>query len=283
MKECVLYKKLPDKKVQCIACNHRCVISEGKRGICGVRENVDGKLQLLVYGLIISENVDPIEKKPLYRFLPKTRTYSIGTVGCNFKCDFCQNYEISQLKRIVGKETTPEEIVERAIKTGCKSISYTYNEPTIFAEFVKDTAALARNAGLKNILVTNGYMTKEFMEFAGKYIDAMNIDLKSFNADFYKKICKGDIETTKNAIRIIVEEKKHLEVTFLLIEGYNDNENEFREYCTFIKNLNKNIVLHISRAFPRYKLDFKMTPSSLLKKFGDIAKEYLDLVYLGNI
>jgi pyruvate formate lyase activating enzyme len=175
MHECVLYKKLPNKVVQCIACNHKCLISDGKRGICGVRENIKGKLFLLVYGLIVSENIDSIEKKPLYHFLPKTKIYSIGTVGCNFKCDFCQNYEISQLRKIIGKEVTPEQIVDRAIKTGCKSIAYTYNEPTIFAEFVKDTAVLAKKKGLKNILVTNGYMTGECLDFFGKDIDAMNI------------------------------------------------------------------------------------------------------------
>lgn len=284
MKECLLYKKLLENKVQCIACNHRCVISDGKRGICGVRENVDGKLQLLVYGLIISENVDPIEKKPLYRFLPKTRTYSIGTVGCNFKCDFCQNYEISQLKKIVGKETTPEEIVERAIKTGCKSISYTYNEPTIFAEFVKDTAVLARKVGLKNILVTNGYMTKEFMEFVGKYIDAMNIDLKSFDENFYNKVCKAKLKPVLETIKLAHKMKIHIEITTLIIPNENDSIGELDEIAKFISNIDKKIPWHISRFFPMYNMNNKeKTSFDILKEAERIGKKYLNNVYLGNV
>lgn len=284
MKECILYKKLSEKKVQCIACNHRCVISEGKRGICGVRENVDGKLQLLVYGLIISENVDPIEKKPLYRFLPKTKTYSIGTVGCNFKCDFCQNYEISQLKKIIGKETTPEEIVERAIKTGCKSISYTYNEPTIFAEFVKDTAVLAKKAGLKNILVTNGYMTKEFMEFVGKYIDAMNIDLKSFDENFYNKVCKAKLKPVLETIKLAHKMKIHIEITTLIIPNENDSIGELDEIAKFISDIDKKIPWHISRFFPMYNMNNKeKTSLDILKEAERIGKKYLNNVYLGNV
>jgi pyruvate formate lyase activating enzyme len=284
MKECVLYKKLPENKVQCIACNHRCIVNDGKRGICGVRENVDGKLQLLVYGLIISENVDPIEKKPLSRFLPKTKTYSIGTVGCNFKCDFCQNYEISQLKKIVGKETTPEEIVERAIKTGCKSISYTYNEPTIFAEFVKDTAVLAKKAGLKNILVTNGYMTKEFMEFVGKYIDAMNIDLKSFDENFYNKICKAKLKPVLETIKLVHKMKIHIEITTLIIPNENDSVGELDEIAKFISDIDKKIPWHISRFFPMYNMNNKEETSfDILKEAERIGKKYLNNVYLGNI
>ncbi len=159
MKECELYKK-EGNKIRCLACSHKCLISEGKCGICGVRKDIDNKLYLLVYGKVASMNADPIEKKPLYHFLPKTKTFSFGTVGCNFRCDFCQNFEISQPPRegiIFGKDISPEEIVKRAVKEKCKSISYTYNEPAIFIEFVKDTAKIARKRGLKNILVTNGY------------------------------------------------------------------------------------------------------------------------------
>jgi len=163
------------------------------------------------------------------------------------------------------------------------AIAFTYNEPTVFYEYMLETAKKCKENGIKTVIVSNGQINEAPLRELIKYIDAFNIDLKSFNADFYKKICKGDIEATKNTIRIIVGEKKHLEVTFLLIEGYNDNENEFREYCSFIKNLNKNIVLHISRAFPRYKLKFNPTPAPLLKKFGEIAKQYLNFVYLGNI
>jgi pyruvate formate lyase activating enzyme len=284
MHECVLYKKLPDKKVQCIACNHRCSIRNGKKGICGVRENIKGKLYLLVYGLVVSENVDLIEKKPLYHFLPKTKTYSIGTVGCNFKCDFCQNYEISQLKQIVGKEIIPENVVERAVKTGCKSISYTYNEPTIFAEFVKDTAVLARKAGLKNILVTNGYMTKECLEFLGKDIDAMNIDLKSFNDKFYNRVCKAKLKPVLETIKLAHKKGIHIEITTLIVPGENDSPKELEKIAKFISKIDKNIPWHISRFFPMYQMkDKEKTSLGTLKKAEIIGKKYLNNVYLGNV
>jgi pyruvate formate lyase activating enzyme len=284
MHECVLYKKLENNKVQCIACNHKCIILEGKRGICGVRENLYGKLNLLVYGLIISEHVDPIEKKPLYHFLPNTRAYSIGTVGCNFKCDFCQNYDISQLKDIVGRETTPEQVVERAIKTGCKSIAYTYNEPTIFGEFVKDTAVLAKKKGLKNVLVTNGYMTKEFMEYLGKDIDGMNIDLKSFKEDFYKRICKAKLKPVLDTIKLAHERGIHLEITTLIVPGENDDVKELESIATFISKIDKNIPWHISRFFPMYRMNSKeKTSIDILKKAEAIGKKYLKYVYLGNV
>jgi pyruvate formate lyase activating enzyme len=284
MHECVLYKKLENKRVQCIACNHRCIINSGKAGICGVRENNNGKLNLLVYGLVISEHVDSIEKKPLYHFLPKTFAYSIGTVGCNFKCDFCQNYDISQLNEIVGKKITPEEIVERAIKKGCKSIAYTYNEPTIFAEFVKDTAVLAKKKGLKNILVTNGYMSKECLEFLGKEIDAMNIDLKSFNEDFYKRICKAKLKPVLETIKLAYKMGIHIEITTLIVPGENDNIKELEDIAKFIAGIDKNIPWHISRFFPMYKMNNKeKTPLDILKKAETIGKKYLNYVYVGNV
>jgi pyruvate formate lyase activating enzyme len=284
MKECVLYKKLEDKRVQCIACNHRCLISDGKRGICGVRENVCGKLNLLVYGLIISENIDPIEKKPLYHFLPKTFAYSIGTVGCNFKCDFCQNYDISQLREIAGREITPEDIVKRAIKSNCKSIAYTYNEPTIFAEFVKDTAVLAHKKGLKNILVTNGYMTRECLEFLGKDIDAMNIDLKSFNEKFYNKICKAKLKPVLETINLAHERGIHIEITTLIIPNENDSLKELEKIAKFISRIDKDIPWHISRFFPMYRMNNKeKTPFDILKKAEITGKKYLNHVYVGNV
>jgi pyruvate formate lyase activating enzyme len=284
MHECVLYKKLSEEEVQCIACNHRCMIDNGNRGICGVRENINGKLYLLVYGLVVSENIDPIEKKPLYHFLPKTKTYSIGTVGCNFKCYFCQNHTISQMREIVGRETTSEEIVKRAIETGCESISYTYNEPTIFAEFVKDTAILARKKGLKNILVTNGYMTKECLEFLGKDIDAMNIDLKSSDEKFYNKICKARLKPVIETIKLAHEKGIHIEITTLVIPGENDSIRNFENIAEFISEIDKEIPWHISRFFPMYKMrDKSATSLETLKKAEAIGKKYLKHVYLGNI
>lgn len=284
MKEAVLYTKEKGDKVRCSACSHRCLISEGNVGICGVRKNIKGKLYLLVYGKIISQHIDPVEKKPLYHFLPGTKTYSIATVGCNFKCDFCQNYDISQEKSILGEEFKPEEIVEKAIKTGCKSIAYTYTEPTIFAEFVKDTAVLAKQKGLKNILVTNGYMTSEFFEYLDGLIDAMNIDLKSFSNNFYKKTCKAKLQPVLDTIKLAKKKGIHLEITTLLIPGENDSEKEIENIAKFIASVDNKIPWHISRFFPMYKMTGKpKTDIEKMKKAEEIGKKYLKHVYLGNI
>lgn len=284
MHECILYKSLQDNEVQCIACSHRCVIDENRNGICGVRKNIKGKLYLLVYGIIVSENVDPIEKKPLYHFLPNTNTYSIGTVGCNFKCYFCQNYRISQVKEIVGKQVSAKEIVDRALKSGCKSISYTYNEPTIFAEFVKEVAVLAKEKGLKNILVTNGYMTKECLDFFGDYIDAMNIDLKSSNEKFYNKICKAKLAPVIHTIKNAYDKGIHIEITTLIVPGENNSIQEFEHIAQFIAHIDKNIPWHISRFFPNYKMKDKgITSLENLKKADAIGKKYLNNVYVGNV
>ncbi|MDO8623345.1 MAG: AmmeMemoRadiSam system radical SAM enzyme [archaeon] len=285
MHQAVLYKKEgKSKRVICSACSHRCLIENGQTGICGVRKNLDGKLFLLVYGKIVAEHVDPIEKKPLYHFLPKSYAYSIGTVGCNFKCGFCQNYDISQSELIQGKETTSNEIVERAIKSKCKSIAYTYNEPTIFIEFVKDVAILAKKKGLKNILVTNGYMTKECLDFMKGYIDAMNIDLKSFNDKFYIKHCKARLKPVLETIKLAHKRRIHIEITTLLIPGENDSEEELEKIAKFIASVDKNIPWHISRFFPMYKMTNKpLTEHEKLKKAYEIGKKYLNHVYIGNI
>src|SRR4030042_306259 len=253
MKICKLYKK-EGNNLRCISCAHRCLISEGKIGICGVRKNIKGKLYLTVYGKVISRNVDSIEKKPLYHFLPGTNAYSIGTFGCNFKCGFCQNYDISQsqesetyLEGIFGESMTPKQVVDEAIRTGCKSIAYTYNEPTIFIEYVKDIAILAKKKGLKNILVTNGFMTKECFDFVSKYIDAMNIDLKGFSDEFYMKNCKAKLQPVLDTIKRTHKKGIHIEITTLLIPGENDSRNELEGIEKFIAVVNKNIPWHISR------------------------------------
>ena len=205
-------------------------------------------------------------------------------MGCNLKCYFCQNHRTSQLKEIVGSKTTPEEIVERALISGCKSISYTYNEPTIFAEFVKDTAVLARKKGLKNILVTNGYMTKECLEFLGKDIDAMNIDLKSFKDKFYNKICGAKLKPVLDTIKLAYEKGFHIEITTLIVPGENNSIEEFESIARFISGLNKNIPWHISRFFPMYKMREKeVTSLDILKKAESIGKKYLNYVYVGNV
>jgi len=286
MKEALYYEIESNKNVKCLLCPQGCRLEDGKAGVCGVRENIDGKLFSLVYERPVAINIDPIEKKPLYHFHPGEKILSIGTYGCNLSCSFCQNYDISQEDNKKAIESInkidAKSIIELCEKHNLKFLAFTYNEPTIFYEYMLEIAKLCREKGIKTVIVSNGQINEKPLLELVHYIDAFNIDLKAFNSNFYKRICKGDFETTKNAIRIIVENKKHLEVTLLLIEGYNDNENEFREYCTFLKNLDRNIVLHISRAFPRYKLDFNPTPVSLLKKFEAIAGEYLRYVYIGN-
>jgi pyruvate formate lyase activating enzyme len=286
MKECELYQR-EEGKIRCLACSHKCLISKDRAGICGVRKNIDNKLYLLVYGKVISMNIDPIEKKPLYYFLPHTKTFSIGTVGCNFKCDFCQNFEISQISKhglILGKETTPEEIVKKAIQTGCKSISYTYNEPAIFIEFVKDIAILAREKGLKNVLVTNGYFSKESFDYISDYVDAMNIDLKSFSEEFYNKSCGGKLKPVLDTIKRAHKKGIYMELTTLVIPGLNDSNKEFEQIAKFIASVDKNIVWHISRFFPMYKmLNKEITPLATLKRAEKIGKKYLNHVHMGNV
>lgn len=288
MKEAVLYKKLKEEKVQCLACAHKCFIDNGNVGICGVRENSDGKLFLIVYGKIAAVHVDPIEKKPLYHFLSGTKVFSIGTVGCNFKCDFCQNWDISQVSKgkrahIFGNEMSPEEVVEQALKTGCKSIAYTYNEPAIFIEFVKDCAVLARKKGLKNILVTNGYFSKESFDFFKNHIDAVNIDLKG-NEKYYKRLCGGKLKIVLENIKRFYKKGIHVEITTLLIPGENDSATEIEKIAKFIASVDKNIPWHISRFFPMHKMkDKPITSKEILESAYRTGKKYLNYVYLGNV
>ena len=290
MKECKLYKK-EGANVRCISCAHRCLISEGGLGICGVRKNIKGKLYLTVYGRVISKNVDPVEKKPLYHFLPGTFAYSIGTFGCNFRCGFCQNYDISQaqesesyLEGVFGESMTPKQVVDEAIRTKCKSIAYTYNEPTIFIEYVKDIAVLAKKKGLKNILVTNGFMTKECMNFVGKYIDAMNIDIKGFTEEFYMKNCKAKLQPVLDTIKLAHKKGIHIEITTLLIPGENDSKKELEGIAKFIASVDKNMPWHISRFFPMYKmLSKEVTSLESLKMAEKIGKKYLKHVHIGNV
>jgi len=286
MKECDLYKR-EGNKVRCLACSHKCLISKGKTGICGVRKNIKNKLYLLVYGKVASMNIDPIEKKPLYHFLPGTLSFSIATVGCNFRCLWCQNFDISQVSKqgiIFGKDISPNEIVKRAIETGCKSISYTYTEPAIFIEFVKDTAKLAKKKKLKNVLVTNGYFSKESFDYIKNYVDAMNIDLKSFSDKFYIKYCGGRLKPVLETIKRFHNAGVHIELTTLVIPGLNDSASEFEKIAKFIASVDKNIPWHISRFFPMYKmLDREITPIETLRKAERIGKKYLKYVHIGNV
>jgi pyruvate formate lyase activating enzyme len=288
MKEAVLYKKEKKGKVRCLACSHYCLIAENSTGICGVRRNIGGKLFLMVYGLPCSVAIDPIEKKPLFHFLPGTLTLSLGTVGCNFGCDFCQNCEISQASkgksgRVFGEELTPKQVVDMALKNKCPSISYTYNEPAIFSEYVHDIAELAREKGLKNVLVTNGYMSKEGFAYLSKYIDAMNIDLKG-NDDFYRKTCGAKLMPVMETIKRAHAKKIHVEITTLIIPGENDSLKELEKIAKFIASVDKNIPWHLSRFFPRYNMLHKsITPLETLEAAHKIGKKYLNNVYTGNI
>jgi len=285
-RECKLYEKEKDDRVRCLACAHKCLIGNGKAGICGVRKNIDGKLFLLVYGKVISMNVDPIEKKPLYHFLPRTNSFSIGTVGCNLRCDFCQNFDISQASKqgyVVGQEISSNGVVGQALRTDCKSISYTYSEPIISAEFIKETAELARKKGLKNIMVSNGYWSKESFEYLKDVIDAVNIDLKG-NDIFYKKYCGGNLQPVLDTIKRCHESGIHIEVTTLVIPGLNDSREDFEMIAKFLSELDQGIVWHISRFFPMYKMqDRDMTPRKTLDIAYEIGKKYLRHVYLGNV
>src|SRR3972149_2845649 len=232
MKECLLYKKSGDY-LECQTCNHRCRIATFRRGICGVRENQKGKLYLLVYGRVIAENIDPIEKKPLYHFMPGTFSLSIATVGCNMRCLWCQNYDISQctkdnidrteITNKMGVEMEPEQVVKDAIKYECPSISYTYTEPTIFLEFALDTMKLAKKEGLKNIWVSNGYMTKETLDLIAPYLDAINIDLKGFSEENYLKYSGAKLQPVLDNIKDIYKRKIHLEVTTLIVPKVNND------------------------------------------------------------
>lgn len=284
MYECKLYKKLDNNIVECTACEFRCKIKHGDVGNCGIRKNNSGKLILGVYALPASQNVDTVEKKPLYHFLPGTTTYSIGTVGCNFKCGFCQNYDISQTKDFEGEDIPPKLIVDEAIKNKCFSISYTYNEPSIWAEFAEEIATIAKEHGLKNIMVSNGYETKEAIDFLAPVIDAMNIDLKSMNEDFYIRNCKAMLQPVLNTIKYVKEKGIWIEITTLLIPGENDSEEELEEIAKFISSIDKNIPWHITRFFPMFKMTHKdPTEMKTLYMAEKIGKKYLNYVYVGNI
>jgi len=286
MKKCDLYKK-ENGKVRCLACSHKCLIKKEDTGICGVRKNINNKLYLLVYGKVASMGVDPIEKKPLYHFLPGTNSFSIGTVGCNFRCDFCQNFEISQASKkgiIIGQEIAPGDIVEQALATNCKSIAYTYNEPAIFIEFVKDIAEIAKKKKLKNVLVTNGYFSKESFDYISDYIDAMNIDFKSIKNEFYKKYCGGKLQPVLETIERAYKKGINIELTTLIIPGLNDDEKELEKIAKWIARLDKKIPWHISRFFPVYKMSDKSpTPIDVLEKAYEIGKKHLKYVYIGNV
>jgi pyruvate formate lyase activating enzyme len=287
--EAKFYEKLEGTVVQCRLCSHRCRIVERARGFCGVRENKGGTLYSLVYGKLVSQAVDPIEKKPLFHVLPGSSAYSIATVGCNFRCENCQNWEISQSPKpknpIMGKETSPEEIVKAAQRVDCRSIAYTYTEPTIFLEYAYDTAKLAIENGMKSVFVTNGYITEEALTEIAPYLHAANIDLKSFSDSFYKETCGASLEPVLESIKRYKKLGVWIEVTTLIIPALNDSEENLFEIAKFIADVGVEIPWHVSGFYPAYQLlDLPPTPIETIRKAREIGvKAGLRYVYQGNV
>jgi len=289
--ESLLYNRLDNKNVVCHTCNHFCKIKPGKRGICGVRENQEGKLVFLAFDRVIAASVDPIEKKPIYHLKPGSLSYSIATPGCNFKCDFCQNADIAQMPKdlngtIKGMPVSPNTIVVQAMEKGCDSISYTYTEPTIFFELAYETARLAKQKGLLNIFVTNGYMSLEALDMFDGILDAANVDLKSFDPGFYTTYCKAKLEPVKENLRQMRKMGILLEITTLLIPGLNDDPDQLSGMAEFIANdLGVETPWHISRFHPTYQMtDRPVTPLAALEKAYKAGKQAgLQYVYIGNM
>ena len=289
MKEAYLYEKQEERKVRCHLCNHRCLIKDGLRGICGVRENRGGTLFSLVYGQVIARHVDPIEKKPLFHFLPGTSSYSIATAGCNFKCLFCQNADISQMPKdrnqILGEEMTPEIVLEEALRSRSSTISYTYTEPTIFFEFALDIARPAASRGLRNIFVSNGYMTEECLKEISPNLHGANVDLKGFSEKYYKELCGAKLKPVLKTLELMKKMNVWVEVTTLLVPGLNDSKEELQQLAKFLVNLDPDIPWHISRFHPTYRLtNVRATPPESIRKAKDIGYEAgLKYVYTGNL
>jgi len=280
------YESLENGKIRCLLCRHHCVLKEGQVGICGINMNQNGKLVNLVYGHPASINVDPVEKKPLFHFLPGSAVLSFGTVGCNFKCPFCQNWQIAH-NHNVNKSiyVSPEKMVELALEYKCESIAYTYNEPSVFYPYARDVGVLAKEKGLKNIFVTNGFESVYEIEDMKKWVDACNVDLKSFKKEYYKKVLKGDLEYVLDTIKRLKEVGIWQEITTLIVPGDNDSEEELTKIAEFIASVGKEIPWHISRFHPDYKVtDKEPTPMETMLKAYEIGKKVgLKYVYLGNV
>ena len=290
IQEARLWDKAEEGAVACRLCAHRCVIKPGKRGVCAVRENRDGRLVTLVYGEVVAAHVDPIEKKPLYHFLPGSKALSIATPGCNFRCGFCQNWQISQAPRrkgsgIAGEPFPPEAVVRAAVEGDCRSISYTYTEPTIFFEYAADTARAAREAGLLNNFVTNGYMTAEALEVMRPTLDAANVDLKAFKDETYKKVCGARLEPVLDSIRLMKTLGIWVEITTLVVPGMNDGPDELEAIARFIASVDPDIPWHISRFHPDFEYtQAPPTPLATLRAAAAAGRrEGLRYIYVGNV
>ncbi|MBL7214259.1 MAG: AmmeMemoRadiSam system radical SAM enzyme [Phycisphaerae bacterium] len=291
LKKAILWEPADGKKVHCLLCHWKCVIAEGTIGRCHVRRNIDGILYSLNYDKLCAANADPIEKKPLFHFQPGSRSFSIAAPGCNFQCIFCQNWQISQMPYqqdiLDGRECSPEKIVEAALQSGCQSIAYTYTEPTIFIELCSETAELARKNSLKNVFVSNGFMSIEAVDFVKPWLDGINIDLKAFTEDYYRSLCKARLAPVLDTIRYIAQKTDiWLEITTLIVPGENDSDEELRSIAEFIaKEASVDVPWHVSRFYPQYKMDdTQPTEAKALERAYDIGRQAgLRYVYIGNL
>jgi pyruvate formate lyase activating enzyme len=282
--EAMFYEKAKEDKIHCFLCPHNCVIENGHFGKCNVRTHEDGKLFTINYGEVTSAALDPIEKKPLHYFKPSTHILSVGSFGCNFTCSFCQNYSISQ-SVTKSQYVSKEDLVENILKTKDSiGVAFTYNEPSIWYEYVYDCAKLLKETDPNKsvVVVTNGYISEQPLKQLLPYIDAMNIDLKSFNNTYYKDLCSGSLNPVLKTIEIAAK-SCHVEITTLLVSGENDNLDEVEKIAEFLASINKDIPLHLSRYFPTYKLDNPATDIGFMRKAEEVAKKHLNRVSLGNI
>jgi len=279
------FSHIPGDKLECLVCPHLCKLQKGKRGICGVRENTGDKIELITYGMVSGYALDPIEKKPLYHFYPGHNILSVGSYGCNMRCDFCQNYDISQkIPDSLIRNITPEKIIESALSSYRNiGVAFTYNEPIVWFEFMRDIAFAAKERGLFTVMVSNGFVTSGILDEIIKFTDAFNIDLKAFNSTFYRKITGADIEPVKKGLKQIAKSGKHLEITTLIIPGQNENEDEMNSEAEWIAGeLGSDIPLHLSRYYPSYKRDDPAPSQKNLDSLFETASRHLDFVYQGN-
>jgi pyruvate formate lyase activating enzyme len=287
--EAKYYRKLEERRVKCALCPHNCIIDDGKFGICKVRRNDSGTLNARNFEIVSSMGFDPIEKKPLYHFYPGAEILSVGSLGCNLQCQFCQNWQISQtsvkdFERGAEKIAVDEIVHVAKSRTRNLGIAYTYNEPIIFYEFMLETAKKVKEQGLKNVMVTNGFINQKPLSELHQYIDAYSVDLKAFNNEFFVKYTKSKLAPVLDTLISIAQAGKHLEITNLVIPGLNDNSDEFERMVKWInENVGRETVLHISRYYPTYKLNAQQTSVDKMLEFYSIANKYLDFVYLGNV
>ncbi len=282
MREALFFEELEEDKVRCELCPHHCVLKSGEIGACKVRKNVKGVLYSLNYGMVSSAAMDPIEKKPLFHFHPGEEIFSVGSWGCNMRCPFCQNWEISQQKPRV-RSFSPQQLVSIAQGNGSFGIAYTYSEPTMWFEYVLDCARAALKEGLANVIVTNGFLEEQPFKLLTQYFSAMNIDLKSFNPDYYRKVLGGERDVVMRNIQTACEAGVHVEVTNLIVPGDNDSAREMEELTTWLASVNRSIPLHISRYYPNYKYDLPPTDLDKMEELYQVAREHLDYVYVGNV